>query len=290
MAPGAICSGELVCAEVEESGRVCAVVGDAGSKCGSKARVCADSLVCVNGKCESGLVGEGGDCNKEINKCEVGLVCAGREGLKKCVKPVPVGEGCGFDPYVVCEEGDFCRGGTCFDADVAQGGVCGRKGLVCQTGLVCDKGICAQEVRIGEQCNSMEGTACATGIPCTEGICTAPIVAQGQSCEVMGSVCESGLVCAGRPGGRRCEMPVAAGKMCDVDLYRDCGQGAVCFEGICRLLKGKYEFCGREELFCGWGFKCVWRYVRFEDVVFDGGNGIGDTISYLPVCVKSDFW
>lgn len=259
----------------------CARVAAVGAACGTGAVVCEAGSACDDkGMCARLLVKEKGVCGVAGKKCDVGLVCAGREGMMRCETPLRVGDTCGFDPRKVCESGARCRRGTCFGKAVGEGGECGGKGVVCGAGLICRLGICRKAAAIGERCGH-EFAFCRRGLSCVGGVCKAPVREVGQRCNVEGTVCRGG-VCAGRKGRRRCVKPRDELEWCDIDFLRVCRRGLLCGFGRCRRVVGEGVYCRKR--ICEFGLRCEKRLVeglRDGDRVFNGR---------VAICVRGTFF
>jgi len=93
-----ICGPALYCNKHHK----CVPKAMAGEPCETSPdhRLCEDGHSCVDHRCYK-VVSLNYSCEGPV-KCSEGLVCAGVQGLRQCVKPRALAEECGNDPYVVC--------------------------------------------------------------------------------------------------------------------------------------------------------------------------------------------
>lgn len=166
------CEKGLVCAG-RKKGRKCVKPMPEGGKCGKDPWwVCEEGFRCVDGRCRKG---------KKVNRkcqrdweCKKGLRCAGREGGRKCVMPMPVGGKCETDPWWVCERGVECVDGKCRQGKRVNE-KCEKNDAECKKGLRCagrEGGKkCVMPMPVGGKCETDPWWVCERGVACVNGIC-----------------------------------------------------------------------------------------------------------------------
>lgn len=103
------CAKALLCAGNGKRNK-CVKGMPPGGKCGNDPWwVCEKGTKCEHGTCKVPMHGR---CER-AQPCVQGLVCAGTENVRKCVKPMAPGEKCGNDPWWVCDSDALCRNGIC---------------------------------------------------------------------------------------------------------------------------------------------------------------------------------
>ena len=109
------CASGLECTGKRRSKRCQApvtitIVGP-GEACGrgSNAR-CSSGSTCQGNICK---LNERSACTDFPDQCIRGTICVGRPNLKRCKKPMRVGEKCGTDPFWVCADKLVCEDDRC---------------------------------------------------------------------------------------------------------------------------------------------------------------------------------
>ena len=208
--------------------------------CGGE--VCADGMICNDGKCE--VPADPCDACTDKQEC-INFVCV---DIDPCAnKTCPDNQRCDREKDGACDDIDPCEGiscpanqsclkGHCFDDACLENGV--EKD--CGEGKVCSKGECVQSGCVKEDGNPVtcdEGWQCVTSAcddngkcsgVCVETVCIDYFCDEGRSCkggtcvdnECLDMTCDEGMVCS--KGNCTYEVcldkdPCSAGKTCDED-------------------------------------------------------------------------
>lgn len=228
---GSVCVEGTVCVGTEMR-KKCVTPMDKGEKCGKDPFwVCKAGLTCTNGTCNLSGGSEGTDCKSNASHCEEGLVCAGNDRRRRCVKPIPLAGKCGMNPRAVCDRELVCINGHCLK--IAQiGELCGTAGILCTSKAVCDQsqqpGKCILAKQEGQHCGIGSPEVCASGLKCIESNCTTVPLQIGDSCLREGSACPAGSACAGDYPSKQCVKTRSAGRQCGRRWWQVCGENLKC--------------------------------------------------------------
>ena len=255
----------------------CALPKPAGGAC-QLDDGCADTLVCIEGKCAAngggkpddpcidtscgaGLYcslssdiksvcvaqsGEGGKCNPDALSCKAGLFCQPGGNFPQCTKQIAIGQPCKF-------QNNFGSGSSGEVAPACVGGVC-----VAKQGGAAGEGLCVTPAKLGQpcvaagQCIGLD-TMCAdlkdakgtcTLLPTKGAACTVPnpLIGQFFGC-ILPYICDE--------TAKKCVDPPSAGQPCSTT----CAPGVDCNEGMCYAKAKIGESCGLAD--CVKGASCV---------------------------------
>lgn len=247
-------------------------------------------------------IGPGEPCELAGPRCNVGLVCVGPAGYKRCFPTSKKGEACN-GVYRMCEPGLFCTNGRCSNRREL-GETCDNSYL-CKDGLVCLFGHCRRLGTINKPCNEKR-KPCIRSLFCLNGVCSKRLsknreckdnekCGEGLYCNIhlqlgWGTCVEKspiGLPCKctehckeGMCDGSTCVREswikrLANGDGCAFtgDSGYACGRGLVCrahgFRLKCVAGVGKQKPC-TGNLDCGFGYTCefgeCWKVLQFREI------------------------
>lgn len=241
-------------------------------------------------------LGVGESCLHEGAICESGLLCAGSNQRKKCVRPMNIGQRCGGDPFWVCAPDAQCvdhrcrTGGVPPAAKVPEGGNCKKANTVCVTGTICagkKKGRkCIRPIAIGDSCNKSAYSICDDGLECYKRRCIIARIQEDGDCSTDGSICQDSLVCAGPEGSKKCVLPSFLGGGCGSDPYNVCAEGFDCVDGECEVEKVPIGGnCRKAGSVCESGTVCAGKNSRKKCVM---PGKVGDKCDRTPFQVCED--
>eukprot|EP00178_Gracilaria_changii_P001153 TRINITY_DN1162_c0_g1_i1.p1 TRINITY_DN1162_c0_g1~~TRINITY_DN1162_c0_g1_i1.p1 ORF type:complete len:930 (-),score=56.66 TRINITY_DN1162_c0_g1_i1:720-3509(-) len=296
-AKGSLCVDNTTCIGTDKK-KKCVMANGIKEPCGKDSlSICQTGLQCIGGFCRKPRIPIGGSCLKPGSICTHGTVCVGNSRMKRCVKPMSIGQQCGRHLLSVCKSGLHCIHGICKKL-VHHGGDCGRKGTVCTRGTVCGGTAamrrCVKPRPVGYRCGSNPFWVCMRGLSCRRGFCTPPKpvgltgcgkkcksssgcdrgltcelglckIPIGGQCSSKGSICVSKGACVGDGSRKRCVTLKGRGQRCGTTPFSMCRHGLKCEQGICKVAVG--GSCTPSRSVCVSGSTCVGHRYRKRCVV-----------------------
>lgn len=244
--------------------------------CNNVTKPCPSSLLYET--THRSLIPSGYRCMKTSGpSCILGTACVGPDANSTCEKPMQIGEGCGRDPYSVCDSssGLICDTTGYVCKRLAKlGSDCSADNVKCEDHSFCSKSTIAmgQKVKICARVQNKPGTSCSKdgSVECDHGkglLCDTTIgkcvLDEGSMCaDDSAAYCEKGLSCVGPPNKRECHSPADVGQPCDWkrDSFNACSTERAdrplqCQGKRCRIQAGGN--CNKAEAFCGKGTVCA---------------------------------
>lgn len=251
------CNSELICVGDDQSGRQCKKPIELGETCGtSPLEVCKSELVCdgTDDKCK---IPEHGICTEDEHKqpCVAGTNCVGVEDLKRCKKPITLGNLCD-NPFKICDTKLVCDGDKC---KIPEDGNCNAPGSICVSETACvgndNQKKCKPLIPNGEFCDISDPLSVCEGgnkAVCEGGICKTK---KNKSCSEYGNpVCVDGTNCVGEEGNSKCKEPAGPGQTCGSPLLV-CEDDLICQEDRCKIEED--DKCARAPNHCSTGLICA---------------------------------
>lgn len=163
------CASGLRCVGANKEKR-CKKLMPVGEKCETDPFwFCEDGLICQNRRCR---IPSKGLCLHAPSFCVRNTKCVGTETMKKCKKPMSLGEPCGSDPFWVCSDNLVCDDNLC---KLPKGSLCTKNPTECLSGTKCvgtDKvKRCKNPVQDGKKCRIDSFSECDEGLKCRNHRC-----------------------------------------------------------------------------------------------------------------------